>query len=61
MTIIGDGVNDAKRLESACNPKKILVSSSVMEALPIQAIEDVSIYPTLMQKKHHIMILKRMR
>ena len=53
MTIIGDGVNDAKRLESACNPKKILVSSSVMEALPIQAIEDVSIYPTLMQKKHH--------
>ena len=51
LTIIGHGVNFAKRLEAACEPGNVLLSPSTKDLL--QQSYCVQFYPKQIQIKHH--------
>lgn len=52
FTVIGHGVNLAKRLEAACNPRRIMISESCMRSIDLKAFHDYLIVPTLIKLKH---------
>jgi len=53
LTLIGDGVNFAKRVESACEPQRVLFSSGTYESLNSETIERLQVEKRSMKIKHH--------
>ena len=58
FTMVGNGVNFANRLETACGPYRIMVSESTYEGLLRHGIEAKDFEPVMIAVKHRVELVK---